>query len=85
MTTLFAGTINATDDEWQVLSTATEVTFTEGSTYTIQIIRQAYIREGNTADGGFLINDNRPFQYTAGSDDLYIKIPMDSVSVVIND
>ena len=71
MANLYSGAI-ATGGEYKTLAELTELTFTEGTTYTIQIFNPAWVREGTTGSG-FYIFDNKPFQYTAGSDDLYIR------------
>lgn len=61
-----------TNGEYLDLAELADITFSSGNTYLIQIQNMAYIREGETGEG-FLINSDKPFQYTAGSDDLYIK------------
>ena len=76
MANLFSGTI-ATDGEYVKVSDVTEIQFTPDTIYTIQIhnparIRSACIREG-TIGTGFYIFDDKPFQYKAGLEDLYIK------------
>ena len=71
MANLYTGTLD-TNNTYKTLTELTGLTFTSGTTYTIQIQNMAYIREGSTGVG-FLINSILPFEYTAGSDDLYIK------------
>ena len=70
MTNLYSGVIEA--DTHQTLASKTGVTFTEGTTYTIQIRGIAYLREGTTGTG-FYVDKSDPIEYTANSDDLYIK------------
>lgn len=87
MANLFSGVID-TSSAWQTLAELTGITFTEGKTYTIQILNAAYVREGapdadNNNTGGFYIFDNKPFQYAAGADALYIKTPYQKVSINI--
>lgn len=61
-----------TQGTYQTLASITELTFTEGNTYTIQVLNAAYVREGE--DGkGFEIDNSAPFVWVAGQDDLYIK------------
>ena len=67
------GTFTIINSDYEKLAELTELTFEEGKTYTIQIYNPAFIREG-TIGNGFYIFDNKPFQYTAGSNDLYIKV-----------
>ena len=76
------GTFTITNSDYEKLSELTEITFIQGTTYTIQIFNPAFIREG-TIGNGFYIFDNKPFQYTAGSDDLYIKVKGESCEVNI--
>ena len=70
-------------DGYKTITELTGVTFTPGTVYTIQIQNAAYIREGQDGDG-FLITDNKPFQYTASNDDLYIKRLAPYGTIVIN-
>lgn len=71
MANLYSGSID-TNNTYKTLAEVTDLTFTEGTKYVIQIQNPAYIREGSTGKG-FLIDSNNPFEYTAGDDDLYIK------------
>ena len=64
----YTGTIK-TDGEWQSVETLTELTFTAGNTYTMNVINSAEIKVANAI---FPIL-NEKFQYKAGTDDLYIK------------
>ena len=68
------GTWNLNNTDYRKISELTGITFEEGKTYTLQITSgQAYIREGLNG-AGFLIDNTKPFQYTAGTDDLFIKV-----------
>ena len=64
----YTGTIK-TDGEWVEVETATGVTFTVGSTYSMNVINTAEIKVANAI---FPVT-NEKFQYKAGVDDLYIK------------
>lgn len=81
MTNLYTGTLSF--EGYQTVSSLTSVAFTEGTTYTIQIQNGAYIREGTTGEG-FLIPNERPFQYTATDEDLYIKQEKPHADIIIN-
>jgi len=81
MANLYTGTL--TFNGYQTVSSLTGIAFTEGITYTIQIQNGAYVREGTTGEG-FLILNEKPFQYTATDEDLYIKRLKDNVPIVIN-
>lgn len=61
-----------TNGTYKTLAEVTDLTFTEGNSYQIQILNMAYLREGTTG-GGFLVDNSTPIKYTATSDDLYIK------------
>lgn len=63
------------NDDYKSIETETGKTFTVGTTYTMQLLKPAVICEASSkpTDGGFLIDTTQPFQYTAGSDTLYIK------------
>ena len=65
----YTGTIN-TGTDFESVSTLTGVTFTSGTTYTMQIQGLAWLKIG---DAVFLIKGETPFEYKAGSEDLYIK------------
>lgn len=71
MANLYSGVID-TKGSYNTVTELTEVTFTENTTYTIQVLNPAWVREG-TEGTGFYLTNNKPFQYTAGSDDLYIR------------
>lgn len=62
-------TVN-TQGEFENLAELADITFTSGKTYTIQIYNLGYLK---LADAVFTIDNNCPFTYTAGSDNLYIK------------
>lgn len=78
MANLFTGVIE-TNGDYVTLAEATDLTFTEGNKYSIQIQNMAYLREGTVGEG-MLVNSLVPITYTATSDDLYIK----SNSCVVN-
>lgn len=61
-----------TNGTYKTLAEVTDLTFTEGNSYQIQILNMAYLREGTVGEG-VLINNITPITYTATSDDLYIK------------
>lgn len=65
------GTFTISTDGYETLASATGLTLTEGTKYTIQIINDAHLREGSTGKG-VLIDNTTPITYTATSDDLYI-------------
>lgn len=64
----FTGTIN-TNGEFVEVSELTDITFTNGTTYKMQIQNYAYLKIGNAV---FCFN-NEKFDYKASSDTLYIK------------
>ena len=72
MANLYSGLLS-TEGAYEKLETLTEVEFTSGKIYTIQIQNPAFVRRGTTGEG-FYIFDGKPFQYTADSDDLYVRI-----------
>lgn len=71
MANLWTGTVKSSD-AYVTLASVSELTFTEGNTYVIQIQNPAWVREGSTGLG-FYVSGDDPFEYTAGADDLYIK------------
>lgn len=79
MATSYTGRIG-TDGQYVDLATESGVTFTSGTTYTIQIQNLAYLKLG---DAEFAIYTNDPFTYTAGSDTLYIKTTYNTCVVTI--
>lgn len=78
MANLFTGVIE-TNGEYVTLAEATDLTFTEGNKYSIQIQNMAHLREGTVGEG-MLVDSLVPITYTATSDDLYIE----SNSCVVN-
>ena len=70
MANLYTGNLTVSD-EFKTLSSLTNITFTNGTTYTIQVYNPCYLREGTTGKG-FLITNSTPIKYVAGSDSLYI-------------
>ena len=62
-----------TQGAYEKLEELTEETFTEGTAYTIQGIGADYFLREGTEGAGFKIADKEKVQWTAGSDDLYIK------------
>ena len=81
MSNLYTGDLEF--DGFQTLTSLTGVAFTEGNTYTIQIQNGAYVREGTTGEG-FLVPNERPFQYEATDEDLYIKRLKDNTFIKVN-
>lgn len=69
----------STNGEYVTLAEATDLTFTSGNKYSIQIQNMAHLREGTVGEG-MLVNTLVPITYTATSDDLYIE----SNSCVVN-
>lgn len=59
--------------EYATVASKTEITFTSGNTYTMQIQNQAYLK----IDNAEYLFDNEKFQYKASGSDLYIKTPND--------
>lgn len=80
MSNLYTGTIQ-TNGEYVNLAELTGITFTEGTTYAIQLQNMAWLREG-TDGKGFLFNRDKGYSWTCKGDDLYIRT--ESQSVVIN-
>ena len=64
----FTGTID-TDGEFLLIETETGITFTAGTKYTVQVQNQAYVK---IADAVFNVT-GKEFEYTAGTEDIYIK------------
>lgn len=71
---------------YQNLATLAQITLTEGKTYTIQVTGDIMIIESaNTpTEGGFHINFPIPFQYTAGTGNLFVKNLREYESAFIN-
>lgn len=74
----FTGVIN-TNGEWETVSSLTNITFAEGTTYNMQINNLAYLKIG---DAVFSFNCEK-FDYKAGTDDLYIKTNNNSCTLSI--
>lgn len=70
MANLYSGHID-TKGEYESVETLTGLTFTSGTTYTIQCLDNAYVREGEIGTG--FRASSKLIQYTAGDDTLYIK------------
>jgi len=68
MTNSYTGIID-TNGEFVKVAEVADFTFTQNAKYVMQIQNQAYIK---IADAVFSVA-NEKFQYTATSDDLYIK------------
>lgn len=68
MANSWTGSIH-TEGEYQTVASLASFTFTEGKTYTMQVQNECYLK---ISDAEFWIG-NEKFNYTAGSDDLYIK------------
>lgn len=84
MSNLWYGSIQ-TDGEYVTLSSISGVTFTSGTTYTLQVKGKCYLCEKSAkpTSGGFLITEEMPIQYAAGSDDLYVRNVSDSCLINI--
>lgn len=65
----FTGLIN-TKDEFVTVESLTNLTFTVGKTYLIQTNAITYVK---VADAIIEVYDQKPYQFIAGTDDLYIK------------
>lgn len=63
------------NDEYLNLATLAEITFEEGTKYTLQVEGDVMLCEKDTkpTSGGFHIMSNEPFEYEAGSDPLWVK------------
>ena len=74
MSNLWKGQIN-TNNEYQKLETISGLSFENDKTYTIQIVGSCTLCESESlpTEGGFLIDNKSPIQYTAGTGDLYVK------------
>ena len=75
----FTGGIN-TNGEWVTLSSLTSISFTATYTYTIQIQGTAELKIGSAE---FLIKNDNPFDYVAGTDDLYIRTRFGGCQVTV--
>jgi len=65
----YTGSIN-TNEAYESIETLTELTFTVGNTYAIQVQN---IAEVKVADAEFTINSITPFNFTQGDDTIYIR------------
>ena len=72
--------------EYINLATLASVTFTAGTTYVIQISGEVLVSEKSTkpTEGGFYIHDDRPFEFVAGSDPLWIKNLREFNAAIVN-
>lgn len=70
MANIWSGPIS--NQDYEKLETLAGTTFESGTTYVIQSDNDIIVREG-TDGRGFLIDNGMPFQYTCGTEDLYIK------------
>ncbi len=67
--TSYTGTID-TKGEFKSIASLTGITFSSGTSYTMQIQNMALLKIG---DAVFTITVNEPFTYTAGEETLYMK------------
>lgn len=67
--TAVSKTIQVTDTTYDTIANLANITLTSGKTYSMQIQNLAYIKIANAE---FVFN-NEKFQFTQGSDDIYIK------------
>lgn len=65
----YTGLIN-TKNEYAEVETLTGVTFTVGNTYTLQTNALTHVK---VLDAEIEVFDQKPYQFCAGSNDLYIK------------
>lgn len=63
------------NEEYQDLAELADITFTEGTKYTLQVEGDVMLCEKDTkpTSGGFHIMSSEPFEYEAGSDTLWVK------------
>ena len=73
MANLYTGSLLFTG--YKTVEELTNITFTKGNKYVIQIQNPCYVREGTEGDG-FLVTDSCPFEYIAGDDVLYFGTPL---------
>ena len=71
MANLWTGEVVAKN--YKSISEVSEVTFTSGSKYQLQVDGIAYIREGTQGKGNIVKDASTFIEYTAGDDVLYIK------------
>ena len=86
MANLWYGSIN-TGGDYATLASISGQTFTNGTTYTIQVKGKCYLCEKSSkpTSGGFLVTEGMPVQYTASTDSLYVKNISDSCLINIAD
>lgn len=65
----FTGLIN-TKGDYETVASLTGLTFTSGNVYTLQTNALTYVK---VSDAEFEVYDKKPYQFTAGSNDIYIK------------
>lgn len=71
MSNLWSGNI-ATEGQYVSLAEKSGLSFSSGTKYTIQCQNPTWVREGEIGRG-FFVSDDKPFDYTAGNDTLFIK------------
>lgn len=79
----YTGVIN-TNGEYETVESLTNVSFTSGTTYNMQIQNQGYLNPVYMKVGNaeFKFGDEK-FDFKAGSDDLYIKTTEGPIVLVI--
>lgn len=83
MANLWTGRIN-TGNTYEKLATLSSQTFQKDDVLYVQVQNTAWVREGTTGDG-FLVNSDKPFKITFGTDDIYIKTAYQDCIVNIAD
>ena len=68
-----------TNNQYDTIESLTDITFTVGNTYTMQVQNDAYIKIG---DAEFYVADEK-FQYKAINEDIYIKTTERSIVLTI--
>ena len=68
-------TVTITSGDYENLATEASITFTQGNSYVLQALDPIVVCEASSepTSGGFYILDQKPFQYTAGTGNLYVK------------
>lgn len=72
MALLYSGIVD-TQGERLSLETIGSFSFIQDTPYVIQVIGSSCVLGGDSTNGGFIINNSEPFQYTADGNALYIK------------
>lgn len=72
MALLFSGIVDTQGDRLD-LETVGSFSFVQDTPYVIQVIGSSCILGGDSTSGGFIIDNSKPFQYTADGNGLYIK------------